>query len=119
MRISREGLYLVAGVALLLMTPVLQVARQNVLFLNWIDVWVTSLVVVGAPVLLIAILAFLFPKRLGLAAAVGLTIWVSTYHREMDGALRGLDLPVVGELRFVVILALLFPVLLVLLPNAI
>jgi hypothetical protein len=115
MRISRDGLYLVAGVALLLMTPVFLTARQNVLFLNWTDFWVASLVIVGAQVLLIAILAFLFPRRLGLAATVGLTIWFSTFHREMDAALQGLDLPLVGGLQFVAILVLMFPVLLVLL----
>jgi hypothetical protein len=74
---------------------------------------VTALVVVGAQVLLIAILAFLFPKRLALVAAVGLTIWLSTYHLEMGEVLQGLDLPIVSELSFVEILVLLFPALLV------
>ena len=110
MRISRDGLYLVAGVALLLMTPVLLTARQNVLFLNWTDFWVASLVIVGAQVLLIAILAFLFPKRLGLAATVGLTIWLANYQRKMDGVLQGLDLPLISEMHFAAILVLMFPV---------
>jgi hypothetical protein len=46
MRISRDALYLVAGSALLLTTPVLQVARQNVFYLNWTDFAVTWLVVI-------------------------------------------------------------------------
>jgi len=115
MRFSREVLYLVAGSALLLAAPVLQVARENLSSLIWHDFWVTLLVVVGAPGLLIAFLAILFPGRLGLAAAVGLTIWLSTYRLEMDVVLRDLDLPVVGEVGFVIVLLLFFPVLLLVL----
>jgi len=113
-RFSREVLYLVAGSALLLAAPVLQIARENLSSLIWYDFWVTLLVMVGAPGLLIALLAVLFPNRIGLAAAVGLTFWLSTYNREMDALVRDMDLPVVGEVGFVTVLLLLFfPVLLV------
>ena len=113
MRFSREVLYLVAGAALLLAAPVLQVARENLSFLIWHDFWVTLRIVVGIPSLLIAILALSFPRRLSIAAAVTLTIWLSAYHIEMDAVLLGLDLPVVGEVEFATLLLLLFPVLLV------
>ena len=112
MKISREVLYLIVGSACLTAAPVFQVARENEAFLDWHDLGVTLLVVAGMPSLLIAILALSFPRRLSIAAAVTLTIWLSAYHIEMAGVLRAWEVPVVSEAGVVAVLVLSFPFLL-------
>ncbi len=98
MRISRNALYLVGGSAMLMATSVLHIAQANLAFLNWPDFWITFAAVVGFSGLIVLIFAFVFPKHLSIAAAVGLVNWLSVYDGEIAEWLRGLVGPAVSGL---------------------
>ena len=111
MRISRDGLYLLGGVALLMAAPVLQLARANLDSLIWQDFWVTLLVVVGIQSSFIAFLALIFPNRLGIAAAVALTILLSSNYIEIEKWLSSVNAPAANSVT-IIILGLLGPIFL-------
>ncbi|MFQ5565407.1 MAG: hypothetical protein ACE5EU_03495 [Paracoccaceae bacterium] len=90
MRFSRNALYVVAGSAMLMAATVLNIAQKNLQFVDWRDFWLTFGAVAGLSGLIVLIAALAFPRRLSIAAALGLVNWLSIYHVKIGGLIQSL-----------------------------
>jgi hypothetical protein len=113
MRVSRDSIYLVCGSALLLAAPVIQVARNNLESIVWSDFWITLIIAVGFPVILIVVLLLIFRNKFSIAASVAILLALSTYHLEMDRWFSSFEVAIIDEIGAVGFLLWFFPVLLV------